>query len=94
MAAMFSLPLFWPIIGILWTVTAFLLYELPLLFTPLFFVALFPIFYLAAILMALGFDSVNDFRQERRRVALTRNPLAKSLFESLKSVDEFLVALK
>ena len=94
MAAMFSLPLFWPIIGILWTASAFLLYELPLLFTPLFFMALFPIFYLAAILMALGFDSVNDFRQERRRAALTRNPLAKSLFESIKSVDEFLVALK
>lgn len=94
MAAMFSLPLFWPIIGILWTASAFLLYELPLLFTPLFFMALFPIFYLAAILMALGFDSVNDFRQERRRAALTRNPLARSLFESIKSVDEFLVALK
>ena len=42
MAAMFSLPLFWPIIGVLWIISAVLFYDLPLLFTPLFFTALFP----------------------------------------------------
>ena len=94
MAAMFSLPLFWPIIGVLWIISAVLFYDLPLLFTPLFFTALFPIFYLAAILMALGYDLVNDFRRDRRRAALIHSPPARSLYDSMNSVDQSLVALK
>ena len=94
MAAMFSLTLFWPIIGILWTISAILLYDLPLLSTPLFFTALFPIFYLAAILMALGYDLVTDFRRDRRRAALIRSQTARYLYDCMNSVDESLVALK
>ena len=94
MAAMFSLPLFWPIIGILWTLSAVLFYNLPPLFTLLFYIALFHIFYLAAILMALGYDFVNDFRRDRRRALLNRNSLVKSLSDSINLVDESLVALK
>ena len=94
MAAMFSLPLFWPIFGILWTLLAVLIYNLPLSITPLFYIALFPLFYLATILMALGYDFLNDFRRDRRRAALTRSPLAKSLSDSINLVDESLVALK
>ena len=94
MAAMFSLPLFWPIIGVLWIISAVLFYDLPLLFTPLFFTALFPIFYLAAILMALGYDLVNDFRRDRRRAALIHSPPVRSLYDSMNSVDQSLVALK
>ena len=94
MAAMFSLPLFWPLIAILWTASAFLFYNLPLQFIPLFFIVLFPIFYLAAILMALGYDSVNDFRRDRRRAALIRSPSAKTLRDSIIMMDEHLVALK
>jgi hypothetical protein len=94
MAAMFSLPLFWPIIGIIWTLSAVLFYDLPPLFTPLFFVALFPIFYLAAILTALGYDLVTDFRRDRRRAALIHSKSSRTLYDSTNSVDEYLVALK
>ena len=67
---------------------------LALLLWSLFFTALFPIFYMAAILMALGYDLVTDFRRDRRRAALIRSLSARSLYDSTNSVDESLVALK
>ena len=94
MAAMFSLPLFWPIFGIFWVLSAVLFYNLPIIHAPLFFILLFPLFYLAANVMAQGYDLVNDFRQDRRRAALIRSPLFNSFYESIKIVDDSLVALK
>ena len=94
MAAMFSLPLFWPIFGIFWVLSAVLFYNLPIIQAPLFFILLFPLFYLAANVMAQGYDLVNDFRQDRRRAALIRSPLFNSFYESIKIVDDSLVALK
>ena len=93
LAAMFSLPIFWPLLSIIWTGLSIFYIGIEPIQSPIIFLILLILFYLSAITTAFGYDLINDFLRNRRRVNLANTDLSKKFYDSVKRIDLLLVDL-
>ncbi|MGB0791457.1 MAG: hypothetical protein ACPGQG_02910, partial [Candidatus Thalassarchaeaceae archaeon] len=93
LAAMFSLPIFWPLLSIIWTGLSILYIGIEPIQSPIIFLVLLISFYLSAVTTAFGYDLIQDFLRNRRRVSLANSDLSKILYDSVKRIDFLLVDL-
>ena len=93
LAAMFSLPIFWPLLSIIWTGLSIFYIGIEPIQSPIIFLVLLISFYLSAVTTAFGYDLIQDFLRNRKRVSLANSDLSKILYDSVKRIDLLLVDL-
>lgn len=93
LAAMFSLPIFWPLFSIIWTLLAINVVGIDAIYAPIIFAILLPAFYIATLTTAYGYDLTQDFLRNRRRMKLSRKDDSVKLHNSIILVDKHLVDL-
>ena len=93
LAAMFSIPIFWPLFSIIWTLLAINVVGIEAIYAPIIFAILLPAFYIATLTTAYGYDLTQDFLRNRRRMKLSRKDDSVKLHNSIIHVDKHLVDL-
>ena len=93
LAAMFSIPIFWPISSLLVSSSVSIYLGLSITKAALFIVACFPLFYLTCLMMASGYDMMQDYARNRRRIRFVNDEDYITFRQSLSIVDKNLVDL-
>ena len=93
LAAMFSIPIFWPLFSIIWTLLAINVVGIEAIYAPIIFAILLPAFYIATLTTAYGYDLTQDFLRNRRRMKLSRKDDSVKLYNSIIHIDKHLVDL-
>ena len=93
LAAMFSIPIFWPLFSIIWALLAINLVGIEVIYAPIIIVILLPSFYIAALTTAFGYDLTQDFLRDRRRMKLSKKDESVKLQNSITHIDKHLVDL-
>ncbi len=93
LAAMFSIPIFWPLSSLLVSSSVSIYLGLSITKAALFIVACFPLFYLTCLMMASGYDMMQDYARNRRRIRFVNDEDYITFRESLSIVDKNLVDL-
>ena len=93
LAAMFSIPIFWPLFSIIWTLLAINVVGIEAIYAPIIFAILLPAFYIATLTTAYGYDLTQDYLRNRRRMKLSRKDDSVKLHNSIIHVDKHLVDL-